>query len=391
MSQYSAPQLLIINQTTSPAFSQWVADFASECGVVEFWCGNPPENPGSNVLLRRMPHYDKSSVLSRLRTWAWFTLVAGWWLVKRRHRPPLFVVTNPPFLPLLAWFLAKVRGFRYGLLEYDIYPQVAAATGLLSGKNLLYRLWLFLHQQSLRAAALTVTLNESMAEELRQTACSSVASIAVVPTWIDASRIVPVERATNPFAKELGIEDELVVLYSGNMGATHSIETIIAVAEHLSDDNQVVFLMLGDGAKRVLVEEAIQTGRTPNIRLLPWQPQENLPYTLSTGDIGIVTLSRGYERLSMPSKTYSIMAAGAAVLGISSAPNGLSELIETCACGSNFAPNDVSAIVDWIRTLKENRQHLHQLQTSARAAAARFSRDVCQPQLTQLVRQKLLQ
>jgi len=289
-------------------------------------------------------------------------------------------------------FLRKVLGYRYGLLEYDIYPQVTTAMGFLSEKNLLYRLWLYLHQQSLRAASLTVTLSKSMAEKLYETAGTSIPPVAVVPTWVDTNWIKPLNRASNPFAQKLGIEDQLVVLYSGNMGATHSIETIIAVAERLSDDRHVVFLMLGDGTKRILVEVAIQTGRTPNIKLLPWQPQENLPYTLSVGDIGIVTLDGGYECLSMPSKTYGIMAAGAAVLGISSAPNELSELIAANGCGSNFAPNDVSAIVDWIRELKENRQHLHRLQTSARSAAvAHFSKAVCQPQLTQLVGKNLLQ
>lgn len=388
--QSTVPKLVIINQTTSPAFSQWVNAFAAEHGPVEFWCGNVPDNPGPNLILRRMPVYKKSSILARLRTWGWFTIVTGWQLIRRRSRPALFVVTNPPFLPLLAWLLHKTSDYRYGILEYDIYPQIAAAMGMFSKGSLVYRLWVSVHRRALRAASLITTLSEPMARELRQIANCSL-SVAVIPTWADTDWIKPLDRASNPFAQELRLDGKLVVLYSGNMGATHSIETIISVAEYLRSDDRVVFLMIGEGSKRPLIEEAIKTGRTPNIHLLPWQPQGHLPYTLSTADIGVVTLGDGYEFLSMPSKTYSMMAAGGAILGISTAPNGLTDLIETHECGSNFSPAEVGAIANWLRAFTEHPQQLGELRSAARAAAVNhFSRVVCESRLTELVSCHLL-
>ena len=61
---------------------------------------------------------------------------------------------------------------------------------------------------------------------------------------------------------------------------------------------------------------------------------------MSSGHIAIVTIGTGYEGLSMPSKTYSMMATGNAILGISQPPNDLADTVARHGCGANFDPAD---------------------------------------------------
>lgn len=387
------PRLIIISQMTAAFFDDWVKSLAAESGPIELWSANAPTDLGPDVIVQRAPVYDNSTVWSRLRTWSLFTGIVALKLLIRRQQVPLYVVTNPPLMLLIVGLLSKMRGYSFGLLEWDIYPQIAEAMSIIHREHLLYRLWYHWHGYVLRHAAVIVTISEPMANELQEMASTSrPLPIKVIPNWVDTKLIRPCKRANNPFAQAQGLTDnQLVILYSGNMGASHAIETILEVAERLRAETDIVFIFIGKGTKRAIVEDAIQTGRTPNVRLLPWQSNDMLPYTLSSSNIGIVTLSNGCERLSMPSKTYSLMAAGNALLGISRAPNGLTQTIAAHRCGANFAPDAPEQIAEWVRTLAADRQQLQILQAAARAASVtHYSQEQCLPQLNRIIQETLI-
>ena len=303
----------------------------------------------------------------------------------------MLVVTNPPFMPLAAWLLCKVQGRRFGLLEWDIYPQILAATGLVGPGHILYRLWRSWHGRALRAADLVVTIGEGMAAVLREMSGDPSLEVTVLPNWVNTERIHPLEREKNAFAQAQGLQDKTVVIYSGNLGAAHAIETIVQVAEELGDASDVAFLVIGEGAKRFLVEEAVKAGRVPNLCLLRKQPTSLFRQALASAQIGIVTLADGYEGLSMPSKTYDLMAAGAVILGISKPPNDLEATIERHGCGKNFSPDSAAAIAAWIQGMASDTERLERLRKVSRQAAVRYySTDSVTGSLTGMVRSRLL-
>jgi glycosyltransferase involved in cell wall biosynthesis len=216
------------------------------------------------------------------------------------------------------------------------------------------------------------------------------AYIVVIPTWTDTTSIKPLPKISNPFVREHLPSAEFVIMYSGNLGATHAIETIIEVAEHLRADSRIQLLIVGDGAKYAQVGAAIASGRTPNIKLLPLQPLKVVPYSFASADIAFVTLALGYERLSLPSKTYDMMAAGCVIVGISQAGSGLDILISKHACGMNFEPDQADSIATWISDLVHNKNHMYELKQNARRAAVEhYSEEYCSPQLTEIVLARL--
>lgn len=385
------PSLLIVNQTVNPAFCGWLETLAQDHGPVELVCGNAPAVLPANVLVWCGPAYDRSSTRSRMRTWGQFTLAALWRLLRTDRRVPVFVVTNPPLMPLVAWVLHKLQGRRFGLLEWDIYPQVLEAAGIVRSRNILYRSWKAWHGRSLQAADPVITIGERMADLLREMSGEPRREVAVFPTWVDTDWIRPIPKEENAFVQAQELQDGLVIIYSGNLGATHAIETIVRVAEELRDSERIRFLIIGEGAKRSLVEEAIESGRMPNLRLLRRQPDALFPEVLASAQIGIVTLADGYEDLSKPSKTYDLMAAGAAILGISRPPNDLATTIERHGCGVNFSPDSIAAIAAWLRGMADDVHGLERLRRASRQAAVQhYSAAVVPGKLTEMVRSRLL-
>jgi glycosyltransferase involved in cell wall biosynthesis len=385
------PRILVVNQTVNSPFCTWLETLAREHGTVVLLSGNAPARLGPGLVVHQGPAYDRTSVRSRLWSWVQFTAWATWKLLWIDRQVPVFVVTNPPPMPLAALLLYAVQGRRFGLLEWDIYPQVLEAAGVLGSRHVLYRLWRLWHGRALRDADLVIAIGDRMADVLRQMSGEPSREVAVLPNWVDTDWIRPLTREENIFAERQGLQDGLLVIYSGNLGVTHAIETIVRVAEELADEQEIIFLVVGEGAKRSFVEEAIAAGRVPNLRLLHRQPAASFPEMLASAQVGIVTLADGYEDQSMPSKTYDLMAAGTAILGVSNPPNDLAMTIERHGCGVNFSPGSVAAIADWLRGMAADADSLNRLRCASRQAAVEhYGTTVVPAKLTERVRTGLL-
>ena len=383
--------IVVVNQTVSPAFNEWLEKLAQDHGPVELLSGNAPDTLAPEVVVHPGPAYDRRSTGSRLWTWGWFTLVAAWRLLRGGGQTPLFVVTNPPLMPLVAWLLCKVQGRRFGLLEWDIYPQILEAAGFVGSRHILYRMWKSWHGRALRAADLVVTIGDGMAAVLCEMSGDPGLEVTVLPNWVNTDGIHPLKGENSTFVQAHGIQDELVVLYSGNLGAAHAIEAIVQTAEELGDASDLLFLVIGEGAKRYVVEDAIRAGRVPSLRLLRPQPLSLFRQALASAQIGIVSLAEGHEGLSMPSKTYDLMAAGAAILGISKPPNDLEATIERHGCGENFPPDSAAAIAAWIRGMASDPEALGRLRKASRQASVQYySTGTVVGKLTEMVRSRLL-
>ncbi len=101
----------------------------------------------------------------------------------------------------------------------------------------------------------------------------------------------------------------------GNLGMVHDLTVLPAVAAQLQAYPDVHFVVIGEGAGRKALEAQCARLDLSNLTFLPFQPESALPFSLAMADIGLVALAKGAEGVSMPSKTYYMMAAGSALLG----------------------------------------------------------------------------
>ena len=149
-----------------------------------------------------------------------------------------------------------------------------------------------------------------------------------------------------PFRRQLGIGSETVVLYAGNVGFSQSLEMVVDAARALPS---LTFVINGDGAARSsLVERA---SGISNIRFSGYQPADRLPEVLATGDIHLVPLKAGLGRVSVPSKTYSILAAGRSVLASIDAGTEVPRILAESGGGVCVPPDDADALREALQRL----------------------------------------
>jgi len=127
------------------------------------------------------------------------------------------------------------------------------------------------------------------------------------------------------------------------LGLSHPLEVLIYTAEILKDKD-IFFLFIGNGGKRPVLEEMVKEKNLKNVKFLPYQNKENLAYSLSSGDIAVVTMEPGIKGLSVPSKLYAYLAAGRPILGLVEKDSEVGIVVRKAQCGFIFDPEDIEEI-----------------------------------------------
>lgn len=383
MSQGQTPVLLILNQMAGPMTWELAEDLGKMLGTVALLTGHPDtltKGNSNRVLLRPAHSYQRGSYFRRVLSWLLYTVQAFFWLWSWPNNLPLLVFSNPPFLCWLGLGMKKLRGLRYLVMVHDIYPDILINVGGFSARHPIIRLWYWLNRLSYENADAVMTLGECMATNLEKQFDSQktkLGKVQVICPWVDTSKIKPMPKERNWFAQKYGQVGKLTVMYAGNMGLGHDIETIVKAAEQLQNDAQIHFVFVGAGPKWELVKAALSDGVLNNVTLLPWQSEESLSYVLATAEIGIVSLDNGMNGLAVPSKAFYMMAAGAALIGLSNYPSDVQIMINSYRCGTSVEPGDIDTLVRVITEYSENRTILAQQRFAARIAAERvFSRSI---------------
>lgn len=300
------------------------------------------------VKVNKIVKYNRSGNVLRILTWLLATIHI-YFLIKTIYRKDyLLIVTNPPTAPLIPLVCSN----RFSLMIFDVYPDALYKTGVIGEKSFITRCWHKANKRVFRRAENIFTLSEGMARGLGNYAGKN--NISVVPLWSDNEFFKPIEKTINPFIYEFKFNNKFIVLYSGNLGATHNIEVLPELAERLKNDN-ILFLIFGDGDRKTWLETEIRDRRLLNLTLLPLQPAERLAYTFSAADVAIVSLSKNASFLSLPSKTFSFMAAGLPLLCIAEDDSELNSLVKKYDNGKCFTHEQIEEISAYIKDLAENK------------------------------------
>ena len=377
---------LVLNQSQSPAFQAMLADLARALGPCELVTGMPFPERGEALTVTPAPSYDRASFRRRATSWLRFAGVAGLHLARARNRPFVWAVTNPPMLPHLVWALSRVRRMRYGLLIWDLYPDHLVQMGWFSETHPVVRTWNALNRRAFLGAEVVITIGDRLASAIRRQLGAEAwrCRLEVVPNWADTTQFRPLAKETNPFARQHGQVGKLTVMYSGNIGATHGLQGVTGAARHLSRRSDVHFLVVGDGLGVGEIRAA--TEGLDNVTLLPPQPWERLTESLATGDVAVVSQAPGTEHLSVPSKTYAALAAGSAILALTSDDSDLAQLVREQRVGAVYGRDDVAGIAAAIEAWAEQPALLRGMRAQARLAAERlYSHEAARERLRDLL------
>jgi len=288
-------------------------------------------------LLRRAVGFILFSYLVGLRA-----LFAG----KVWRRVDGVLAMSPPLtLGLIGWHTKLFRGGKLVFNIQDIFPDAAIETGAITNKKIIsFASWL--ERTSYKCSDSVVLLSDDLANNVQSKLEQKFHKrVKVIPNFVDTQAITPMSRMTK-YRTELRIDDALVVMYAGNVGFSQSLEMLVSAARELP---QLIFVINGEGAARESLKKS--ANGLSNVRFGDYQDVSRLSEVLATGDIHVVPLKRGLGSVSVPSKTYSILASGRPVLAAVDLDTEVPRILAAADAGVCVEPDNSAAFISALRAM----------------------------------------
>ena len=300
----------------------------------------------------------------------------------------VFVFSNPPVLPLVPILARQRYGTKFIFVAYDVYPEVAYASGSLRPDSAVSRVMRRINHALYKSVDCVVALTDEMrAFLLANRPELSPDRVVTIANWAHEKRLLPDAEAYARFGYD---EGQFVVSYFGNMGICQDMETLLHTALLLKGDPRVRFLIVGHGGKTEAVQAFLKEHELTNVQLLGFLTGKDFERAVAVSSCAVVSLEKGLMGTCAPSKYYSYLQGGMPVLAVVEKESYLAKEVAREAIGRAVEVGDSETLKDAILFLAE---HPDERRTMADRALAlyegRYAYEVAMEQYKALVEKVL--
>jgi glycosyltransferase involved in cell wall biosynthesis len=296
--------------------------------------------------------------LARPLSYLSFLLLSAWRAVCQPKQDIVITMTTPPLLGVVGYLVQKLRGAKHYIWEMDLYPDAAVGLQVLSAESPLTRTIAFIADFVRRRASATIVLGECMRARVIAHGIAP-ERVLIAENWADGTLLHPRPRAARR---------EMTIIYPGNLGLAHDTETFATAMRALKSNSAIRWQFVGGGARSEAIRRACEADEVSTANFLPYCSRDRLNELLAQADIGLVTQTDASLGSVVPSKAYSLMAAGLPILFIGPAESTVAAMIRRFRCGWELRCGDSAQLVDLLETLERNREWIAEAGARARQA-----------------------
>ena len=279
----------------------------------------------------------------------------------------VLAMTDPPIEGIAGALVARLSGRPFVYNIRDMYPDMAVGGSIVPPGSFTAH-WEAMHRWALRRAARVIVLGEDMRDRIVAQGVDP-GRVVISRDGITIPEILP--PPDNPVAREIRGDFRFTLVHAGNLGFYGAWQTLISAVRTLENEG-VGLVFIGEGAMKQQVEAMAAGCRA--VRFLPFRPASEVPLVLTSGDMHIVTVKRGLEGVVVPSKLYPTLAAGRPVLGVAPEESDVIRIIRRSGCGLAANPDDPNTVVDAIRGVLHDSEHVRNMGLCAREIAFSYDR-----------------
>jgi glycosyltransferase involved in cell wall biosynthesis len=280
----------------------------------------------------------------------------------------ILVYSNPPILPLIAYWASKLSGVKFVFIGFDIYPDNALVINKIKPGSLIEKLMKYINDRVYVESTNIIAISEDMKNYLTEKYSNiNHMKIKVIPNWYTGN----IDRNSKVFNKEfinLRSQWGLIVSYTGNMGEAQDLDTIVDGIIQLKEKKQhhdILFIFTGHGSKSEKIREKLKRNNIENVKFYGFLTGQDYIDMLNISDICLVSLKKGIEGLGVPSKTYGYFAFGKPIIAIMSNQTELGMNINKYNAGVSISQGDINKFIDVILRYKNDPDLLRKAQAGS--------------------------
>ena len=329
---------------------------------------------GVHVIRVRVPEFDKTNKLSRIRNIAAYAVRAALATFQVKNVDYVFSISQPPILGGLLGVWGKLtRRARFIYNIQDFNPEQVIAVNY-TRNPLILKTAMALDKFSCRRADKVIVVGRDMVDTLkRRFQQNKLPRYAFINNWVDEKELYPLpadDPQVTAFRRKYGLENKYVIMYSGNLGLYYDLENLIRVIKEFrkgrtmdgriengpltADGREVVFAFVGAGSMKRKKKKYKEKHHIDNVIFIPYQKKEELIYSLNAADVHWCVSAKGIKGVSVPSKLYGCLAVQKPVIGVMEPGAEARLIMEEIGCGYVCDPGDYEHVARHVRWFIEH-------------------------------------
>ena len=309
---------------------------------------------GIKVYRVRVSEFDKKNKASRIKNILNYFFRARKLIRSLNNVDCVLALSQPPILGGMIGVYAKKKlkcKFVYNIQDFN--PEQIMAVNF-SKSKLLIKILMLLDKRSCKKSDLIITVGKDLVETVnKRFNYQNVPNCIMINNWIDEKEIYPLSKDDKnvlAFKHKYHLDNKFIIMYSGNIGLYYDLDNLIKVINKV-DDDRVLFVFVGEGAKKKELEDYVLDNHMDNVLFVPYQNKEDLIYSLNVADVHFCINAKGIKGVSCPSKFYGIAACSKPVIGVLEKGSEIYSIIDETKCGLLSEPNDYDKLLSNIKEI----------------------------------------
>lgn len=306
--------------------------------------------------------YFKNNIYRSLNmiVWAVNLIVSGflWGLLKKT--PDIILVSSPHiFSAVSGRVLSRVFKKPLVLEVRDLWPDTLKDMGSLSD-GIMSRVLFYMEKRLYKESSHIIALTEGIKNRIVEKGVKP-HKVTFLPNGIHlgSSGLSGAGSSKEDIRKNLNLSDKFICIYAGAHGPSNALDSVVEAARLLDDEN-IVFLMVGDGLERpALMDKARRLG-LKNIVFQGPVPKCNVSEYIAASNICLLTLKNiPVFQTALPNKIFDYMYLDKPV--ICAVKGEVAELIEKNKLGIVVEPENPKELALAVLKLKGSAGFIEQL------------------------------
>lgn len=245
---------------------------------------------------------------------------------------------------------AKKKGIKVVAMLQDVWPDNAVQSHIISEGSLLYKYFEMWQKYVYKYADRIICISDDMKAFIASKGVDE-RKIDVIYNWGYSDEVVNIAWEDNEFVKKYNLKkDKFYAVYAGNIGKMQNVEIVVNAAKELQDREDIQFLIIGDGARKEVIEEMAKDMK--NITMLPMQPSELATHIYSAASVNIIPLVAGGTKTAMPSKTGVVLSCGRPSIYTYGSDSRFVKMVSGFDAGFSVEPDDAHGLAEMILKIK---------------------------------------
>lgn len=205
-------------------------------------------------------------------------------------RPDLIIVSSPPlFVGIVAIIIGAIKKIPYIFDVRDPWPLAAVELGFVKNRILIYFSYL-LENYIYRRSSHTVVNSSGMLKYLITEKGVANKKVGLIPNPVDFETLN--SNNYRLWEKDKEWRNKFIIMYSGSHSAIYDFDTLLAVAQTMSKNSAILFVLIGDGRQKQYIREYIDKHKIQNILLLPPVTKTEITRHINNADICLVPVKQ---------------------------------------------------------------------------------------------------